>query len=105
LAAVYDNYPSGIAVEEIMRGAAGGAETSGGEVDQASMQVSEANGYSFACMSGGGPGFLVPGGPSQQGVMCVFQGEQVGVVVTTHTQEPTLGLSDVQTFVEALEEA
>jgi hypothetical protein len=37
--------------------------------------------------------------------MCVFQGEQVGVVVTTHTQEPTLGLSDVQTFVEALEEA
>jgi hypothetical protein len=104
-AAVYDNYPGGIAVEEIMRGAADGAETSGGEVDQASMQVSEANGYSFACMSGGGPGFLVPGGPSQQGVMCVFQGEQVGVVVTTHTQEPTLGLSDVQTFVEALEEA
>jgi len=104
-AALYDNYPSGVAAETIIQGAANGAEATGGNIDQESLQVSESNGYSFACMSGGGPGFLVPGGPSEQGVMCVFQGELVGVTVTTRTQEPTVGLSDVQAFVEALEAA
>ena len=105
LAALYDNYPGGVAAETIIQGAANGAEATGGEVDRESLQLSESNGYSFACMSGGGPGFLVPGGPSEQGVMCVFQGELVGVTVTTRTQEPTAGLSDVQAFVEALEAA
>ena len=56
-------------------------------------------------MSGGGPGFLIPGGPIRQGVLCVFQGELVGVVVTTHTGNPTLGLEDVRAFAEALEAA
>jgi hypothetical protein len=35
----------------------------------------------------------------------VFQGELVGVLVTTHTEDPTVGLSDVRAFVEALEAA
>jgi hypothetical protein len=105
LAALYDNYPEGVDVQAIIQGAAGGAEATGGDVDQESIQVSESNGYSYACMSGGGPGFLVPGGPSQAGVLCVFQGEHVGVIVTTHTQEATLGLLDAQTFVDALEAA
>jgi hypothetical protein len=105
LAALYDNYPAGVDVETIIQGAASGAEASGGDVDQDSLQVSDSNGYSYACMSGGGPGFLVPGGSNQQGVLCVFHGENVGLIVTTHSQEPTLGLSDARTFVDALEEA
>ena len=104
-AAVYENYPEGIDAGAIIQGAAGGAEASGGEVDQGSLQSAESGGYSFACMSGGGPGFLIPGGPSRQGVLCVFQGELVGVVVTTHTLNPTLGLADARAFVEALESA
>jgi hypothetical protein len=56
-------------------------------------------------MSGGGPGFLIPGGPSRQGVLCVFQGELVGVLVTTHTENPTRGLADVRAFVDALKAA
>jgi hypothetical protein len=104
-AALYENYPAGVEAEAIMQGAAGGAEASGGEVDQESMQSAESGGYSFACMSGGGPGFLIPGGPSRQGVLCVFQGELVGVLVTTHTENPILGLADVRAFVEALEAA
>ena len=104
-AALYENYPAGVETEAIMQGAAGGAEASGGVVDQESVQSAESGGYSFACMSGGGPGFLIPGGPSRQGVLCVFQGELVGVLVTTHTEDPTLGLADVRAFVEALEAA
>ncbi len=105
-AAVYENYPAGVEAEAIIQGAASGAEASGGEVDQGSLQSAQSgDGYSFACMSGGGPGFLIPGGPSRQGVLCVFQGELVGVVVTTHTQNPTLGLADARAFVEALEAA
>ncbi|MGH2640236.1 MAG: hypothetical protein ACRDGO_00900 [Actinomycetota bacterium] len=104
-AALYGNYPAGLDAEAIMQGAAGGAEASGGEVDQGSLQAAGSGGYSFACMSGGGPGVLIPGGPSRQGVLCVFQGELVGVLVTTHTGNPTLGLADVRAFVEALEAA
>lgn len=105
LAATYENYPEGANAESIIQGVAAGAEASGGTLDEASLQVSESNGYRFACMSGGGPGFLVPGGPSQQGVMCVFQGELVGVMVTTHTRNSVLGLMDVRAFVEAYEAA
>jgi hypothetical protein len=104
-AALYENYPAGLDAEAIVQGAADGAEASGGEVDQGSLQSAESGGYSFACMSGGGPGFLIPGGPSRQGVLCVFRGELVGVLVTTHTGNPTLGLADVRAFVEALEAA
>ena len=104
-AAVYDNYPEGVDIEAIVQGAAGGAEATGGEIDQGSLQTSEAGGYAFACMTGGGPGFLTPGGPAEQGVMCVFKGEQVGVIVTTHAQDAVLGLTDVRAFVEALEAA
>ena len=35
-------------------------------------------------MTGGGTGFLVPGGASQEGVICVFDGELVGIVVDAH---------------------
>jgi hypothetical protein len=105
LAALYDNYPAGVEVDAIIQGAAAGAEASGGDVDQESLQVIDSNGYSFACMSGGGPGFLVPGGASQHGVLCVFLGEHVGLIVTTHTREPFLGLSDAQAFIDALEAA
>jgi hypothetical protein len=101
LAAIYDNYPERVEVEAIIEGAASGAEASGGEVDQRSLQVSESDGYRFACMSGGGPGFLVPGGPSEDGVLCVFVGDTVGLIVTTHTTEPVVGLVDVRSFVEA----
>jgi hypothetical protein len=104
-AALYENYPAGLDAEAIMQGAAGGAEDSGGEIDQESLRSAESGGYSFACMSGGGPGFLIPGGPSRQGVLCVFQGGLVGVLVTTHTEDSTLGLVDVREFVEALEAA
>jgi hypothetical protein len=104
-AALYENYPAGVEAEAIMQGAAGGAEASGGEVDQESLRSAGSGGYSFACMSGGGPGFLIPGGPNRRGVLCVFQGELVGVLVSTHTENPTLGLADVRAFVEALEAA
>jgi hypothetical protein len=104
-AALYENYPAGVEAETIIQGAASGAETSGGAVDQGSLRSAASGGYSFACMSGGGPGFLIPGGPSRQGVLCVFQGELVGVLVTTHTEDPTLGLAAVRAFVEALEAA
>lgn len=104
-AALYENYPAGLDAEAIVQGAAGGAEATGGEVDQGSLRSARSGGYSFACMSGGGPGFLIPGGPSRQGVLCVFQGELVGVLVTTHTGNPALGLEDKRAFVEALEAA
>lgn len=104
-AALYENYPTGLDAEAIVQGAADGAEATGGEVDQGSSRSARSGGYSFACMSGGGPGFLIPGDPSRQGVLCVFQGEVVGVLVTTHTGNPALGLEDARAFVEALEAA
>jgi hypothetical protein len=103
-AALYENYPAGLDAEAIVQGAAGGAEATGGEVDQGSLRSARSGGYSFACMSGG-PGFLIPGGPSRQGVLCVFLGELVGVLVTTHTGNPALGLEVVRAFVEALDAA
>ena len=102
VAAIYENYPEGVDVEAIIQGAAGGAEASGGRVNERSVQLSEGAGYRFACMSGGGPGFLVPGGPSERGVLCVFEGEAVGIVISTHTREPVIGLRGVRAFVEAL---
>jgi hypothetical protein len=105
LAAIYEHYPDGVEIEAIIQGAAGGAAASGGTVDQGSLQISDSNGVRFACMSGGGPGFLVPGGPSEEGVLCAFTGDRVGLMVTTHTTEPVLGLMDVRTFVEAYEAA
>jgi hypothetical protein len=85
----------------MIEGAASGAVTSGGTVVRRSLQVSESNGYRFACTRGGGPGFLMPGGPRQEGVLCAFDGETVGLFVTTHTREPLVGLTDVRTFVDA----
>jgi hypothetical protein len=102
VAAIYENYPEGVDVEAIIQGAAGGAEVSGGRVNERSLQLSEGAGYRFACMSGGGPGFLVPGGPSERGVLCVFEGEAVGIVISTHTRAPVIGLRGVRAFVEAL---
>lgn len=102
VAAIYENYPAGVDVNAIIRGAAGGAEASGGRVNERSLRLAEGAGYRFACMSGGGPGFLVPGGPSERGVLCVFEGEAVGIVVSTHTRRAVMGLRDVRAFVEAL---
>jgi hypothetical protein len=103
LAATYENYPEIADAESIIQGAAAGAESSGGTVDEASLETSEADGYTYACMRGGGPGFLVPGGPSHEGVLCVFDGELVGVVVSTRTTDPVAGLADVRAFVDAYE--
>jgi hypothetical protein len=101
LAATYGNYPEAADVRAIMQGAAAGAEASGGRIDEASLQISRSGGSAFACVRGRGPGFLVPGGPSERGVMCVFDGDPVGVLVTTHTTDPMIGLIDVREFVEA----
>ena len=103
LAATYENYPQIADAGSIIQGAAAGAESTGGTVDESSLQTSAGDGYTYACMRGGGPGFLVPGGPPQQGVLCVFEGEVVGLVVTTRTTEPIAGLADVRAFVEAYE--
>ena len=103
LAAIYEHYPEDVEIEAIIQGAAGGAAASGGRIDQASLQVVESNGAQFACMSGGGPGFLVPGGPSEEGVLCAFSGDPIGLMVTTNTTEPLQGLMDVQAFVGAYE--
>jgi hypothetical protein len=103
LAATYGNYPPEASFDGIVQGAAAGAEASGGTVDEASLQTIEADGYRLGCLRGEGPGFLVPGGPIERGVLCVFQGEHTGVLITTHTTEPTLGLAEVRSFVEAYE--
>jgi hypothetical protein len=103
LAATYSNYPEPANAEAIIQGAAAGAEAQGGTVDESSLQMSEVDGYTYACMRGGGPGFLVPFGPSDEGVICVFEGDLVGVVVSTRTTEPIAGLADVRAFVEAYE--
>lgn len=102
LAATYSNYPEGANAEAIIRGAAAGAEAQGGAVDGSSLQTAESDGYDYACMQGGGPGFLIPGGPSHDGVLCVFHGELVGVLVSTLTTEPIARLADVRAFVEAM---
>ena len=103
LAATYENYPEIADAESIIQGAAAGAESTGGTVDESSLEISTADGYTYACMSGGGTGFLVPGGRSQEGVVCVFDGELVGIIVSTRTTNPVAGLADVQAFVEAYE--
>ena len=105
LAATYANYPEAAKAEAIIRGAAAGAEAQGGTVDESSLQTSEVDGTAYACMQGSGPGFLIPGGPSDEGVMCVFRGDLVGLLVSTRTTEPNAGLADVRAFVEALEGA
>ena len=76
-------------------GGRGGGST-GGSVDESSLETSTADGYTYACMAGGGTGFLVPGGPTQEGVVCVFDGELVGIVISTHTTDPVAGLADVR---------
>ena len=103
LAATYANYPEIADAESIIQGAAAGAESTGGTVDESSLETSTAEGYTYACMRGGGTGFLVPGGPSQEGVVCVFDGELVGIVISTRTTDPVAGLADVRSFVEAYE--
>lgn len=105
LAATYENYPEGVDVRTIILGAARGAEAFGGTVDEDSIQISGSDGYGYACMRGQGPGFLIPGGPDEQGVMCVFSGATVGLITTTHTTDPVVGLIDVRSFVEASEVA
>jgi hypothetical protein len=103
LAATYANFPEIADAGTIIQGAAAGAESTGGTVDESSLQTSAGDGYTYACMRGGGSGFLVPGGPSQEGVLCAFEGDLVGIIVTTRTTEPIAGLVDVRSFVEAYE--
>ena len=105
LAVTYSDYPEGANAETIMNGAAAGAEAQGGTVDESSLQTSDFDGYTLACMRGAGPGFLVPAGPSDEGVLCVFDGDRVGLVVSTRTTEPIAGLADLRAFVESLEAA
>jgi hypothetical protein len=103
LAATYENFPEIADAGSIIQGAAAGAESTGGTVDESTLQTSTGDGYTYACMRGGGTGFLIPGGPPQEGVLCVFEGEVVGIIVTTRTTEPIAGLADVRAFVEAYE--
>jgi len=105
VAVLYDNYPAAVSATQLIQGASTGMEGSGGLVDESTLQTIESGGYQYACVEAGGPGFLVPGGANEEGVLCVFSGETVGLVITTHANVATLGLQDVQAFVEAFRSA
>ena len=105
IAVIYENYPAAVNAPQLIQGASSGMEGSGGAVEEASMETIEVDGYEYACVEAGGPGFLVPGGITEEGVLCVFTGETVGLVITTHSNVATLGLQDVQAFVGAFRSA
>jgi hypothetical protein len=101
VAVIYDNYPEGVDVSTLIRGASSGMEGSGGSVDDSSIQTAEGAGSRYACVEAGGPGFIVPGGAAEDGVLCVFTGDDVGLVITTHSATAIGGLQDVRAFDDA----
>jgi hypothetical protein len=101
VAVIYGNYPRNVQIGSIVDGMSTGMESSGGTVDQASLETAHGGGYRFACVEASGPGLLVPGGPSEDGVACVFSGEATGLVITTHSTISITGLQDVRAFVDA----
>ena len=105
VAVIYGNYPAGVDIDVIVDGMARGMKRSGGRVEKGSLEKTGGPGNRFACVEASGPGLLVPGGPDEAGVACVFQGASTGLVITTHSSRSDSGLRDARAFYDAYRSA
>jgi hypothetical protein len=89
-------------LDDFFGGAAGGfANGSGGSVDLSSRMSETRDGVQYVCASFQGGIAPIPGAPSG-GALCVWSGEDLGLIVSIRSADPRAALDDAQLTHEAV---